>query len=47
MERVIRVCDITGRKTVVAEKATRYEAMELIRKLSAEDEFAHYYRITL
>ena len=47
MERVIRVCDITGRKSVVAERVTMYEAMELIRKLSAEDEFAHYYRITL
>lgn len=47
MERVIRVCEITGRKTVVAERVTMYEAMQLIRKLSAEDEFAHYYRITL
>jgi hypothetical protein len=47
MERVIRVCDITGRKTVVADGIPMYEAMELIRKLSAEDEFAHYYRITL
>ena len=47
MERVIRVCDITGRKMVVAERMTMYEAMNLIRKLSAEDEFAHYYRVTL
>ena len=47
MEKVIRVCDITGRKTVVAERVTMYEAMNLIRKLSAEDEFAHYYRVTV
>lgn len=47
MEKVIRVCDITGRKSVVAERVTMYEAMNLIRKLSAEDEFAHYYRVTI
>lgn len=47
MERVIRVCDITGRKTVVAERATMYEAMTLIKKLAKEDEFAHYYRVTI
>lgn len=47
MEKVIRICDITGRITTVAERVTTDEAMRLVRRLSKEDEFAVYYRITL
>ena len=45
MEKVIRVCEITGRVTVVAEGLNTEEAMAMVRKLSREDEFATYRRV--
>ena len=45
MEKVIRICEITGRKTVVAENLTTEEAMALVREKSREDEFGSYMRI--
>lgn len=45
MQKVIRVCEITGRKTVVADNLTENEAINLIIKLAKEDDFATFYRI--
>lgn len=45
MERVIRICEITGRMTVVAENLTTLEAMALVAKKSREDEFGSYRRV--
>ena len=45
MQKVIRVCEITGRKTNVADNLTEAEAMALVSKLAKEDEFATFYRI--
>ena len=45
MERVIRICEMTGRVTVVAEGLNTEEAMAMVRKLSREDEFAMYRRV--
>ena len=47
MERVIRVCEMTGRVTVVAEGLNTEEAMAMVRKLSCEDEFAMYRRVVV
>lgn len=45
MERVIRICEITGRKTVVATNLTTEEAMALVRELAMGDQFATYMRV--
>lgn len=45
MEQVIRICEITGRMTVVAESLTTQEAMDLVAKKSREDEFGSYRRV--
>jgi hypothetical protein len=47
MERVIRICEMTGRVTVVAEGLNTEEAMAMVRKLSREDEFAMYRRVVV
>lgn len=47
MERVIRVCEITGRKTVIAEGLTSEQAIALIRATAPTDEYARYIRITM
>ena len=45
MERVIRVCEITGKMTVVATNLTTNEAMALVKELAAGDQFATYRRV--
>lgn len=45
MEKVIRICEITGRMTVVADNLTTQEAMDLVAKKSREDEFGDYRRV--
>lgn len=45
MEKVIRVCEITGRMTVVAECVTTERAKEIIKELAPKDEFGRYIRV--
>lgn len=45
MEKVIRICEITGKVSTVAENLTTAEAMALVREKSASDEFATYTRV--
>ena len=45
MEKVIRVCEITGRVTVVAECVTTERAMEIVKELAPKDEFGRYIRV--
>lgn len=45
MERVIRICEMTGRVTVVVEGLSTEEAMAMVSKLNREDEFAMYRRV--
>ena len=45
MEKVIRICEITGKVTVVAENVTTEKAMEIVRENSANDPFAMYRRV--
>lgn len=45
MEKVIRICELTGRMTVVADNLTTEQAMNLVREKSREDEFGCYYRV--
>jgi hypothetical protein len=45
MEKVIRICEITGRKTTIAEGLTEAEAIAKVRELAKNDEFGCYYRI--
>lgn len=47
MERVIRVCEVTGRVTVVAEGLNTEEAIAMIRELNREDELAMYRRVVV
>jgi hypothetical protein len=43
-EMIMRVCEITGRVTIVARDLTTAEAMEMVKKLSV-DPFYSYTRI--
>ena len=45
MEKIIRICELTGRVSVVAEGLSTAEAMEMVKRLSGEDEFAMYRRV--
>lgn len=45
MEKVIRVCEMTGRVTTVADNLTTADAMALVKKLAPTDDFAQYIRI--
>lgn len=45
MEKVIRICEITGRMTVVADNLTTQEAIDLVAKKSREDAFGSYRRV--
>jgi hypothetical protein len=45
MEKVIRICEITGRMTVVATNLTTEEAKALIRERAKADEFGEYRRV--
>ena len=45
MEKVIRICEITGRMTVVATNLTTEQAIAMVRELAKEDEFGEYRRV--
>ena len=45
MEKVIRICEITGRMTVIAENVDTATAMQLVRENAANDPFATYTRV--
>ena len=45
MEKVIRVCEITGKVKEMAVNLTTAEAMEMVALLNANDEFATYLRV--
>lgn len=45
MEKVIRICEITGRVTVVADGLTTEEAKALVREKAREDCFGEYRRV--
>lgn len=45
MEKVIRICEMTGRVTTVAENLDTESAMKMIRDLSKDDVFGEYRRV--
>lgn len=45
MEKVIRICEITGAKTTIAINLTHEEAVALVKRLAKDDEFATYIRV--
>ena len=45
MEKVIRICEITGKVTTIATNLTTNEAIDLVRELAKEDNFATYRRV--
>jgi hypothetical protein len=45
MEKVIRICELTGRMTVVATNLTTDEAKALIKEQAKADEFGDYRRV--
>ena len=45
MEKVIRICEITGRKTIIADNLTTEQAMAMVKDLSKTDEFGMYRRV--
>ena len=45
MESVIRVCEMTGRVSVVADNLTHDEAVAMVVELSKQDDFAMYRRV--
>ena len=45
MEKVIKICEITGRMTVVATNLTTEEAMALVKERAKADEFGEYRRV--
>jgi hypothetical protein len=45
MEKVIRICELTGRMTMVAENLTTEQAIYMVKNLSQKDEFGDYRRV--
>lgn len=45
MEKVIRICEITGRVTVVADNIGTEAAKQIVRENTANDPFAIYRRV--
>ena len=45
MEKVIRVCEVTGRVSVIADNLTHDEAVAMVVELSKSDNFAMYSRV--
>lgn len=45
MEKIIRICEITGRVSIVAENLNTETAMEMVKELSKKDHFAEYRRV--
>ena len=47
MEKVIRICEVTGRMTVVAENLFPHDARELVFESAKSDPYGCYYRIKM
>jgi hypothetical protein len=47
MEKVIRICEITGRMTVVATNLATEEAMALVREKTQADPYGAYRRVLM
>jgi hypothetical protein len=45
MEKVIRICELTGRMTVVATNLTTEEAKALVRERAQADPYGEYRRV--
>ena len=45
MEKVIRICEITGRMTVEATNLTPEQAMALVRERAQADPYGEYRRV--
>jgi hypothetical protein len=45
MEKIIRVCEITGRVSEVAVNLDTATAMAMVKELASKDEFATYMRV--
>ena len=45
MEKVIRICEITGKVTTIAINLTTEEAINLVRELAKGDQFGQYRRV--
>ena len=45
MEKVIRICELTGRMRTVADNLTTEQAMAMVKDLSKKDEFGMYRRV--
>ena len=45
MEKVIRICEITGKKTTIATNLTTEMAKELVKGLAKEDALGQYVRV--
>jgi hypothetical protein len=45
MEKVIRICEITGKVTTIAENVDTETAMQIVRENAATDPFARYMRV--
>lgn len=45
MEKVIRICEITGKVTTIAENVDTATAMQIVRENTASDPFARYMRV--
>ena len=45
MEKVIRICEITGKVTTIAENVDTETAIQIVRENAANDPFARYMRV--
>ena len=45
MEKVIRICELTGKVTTIATNLTTNEAIALVRELAKNDCFGQYRRV--
>lgn len=45
MEKIVRICEVTGKITIVADNLTTEQAIDMVKKLSKEDEFSCYRRV--
>ena len=45
MEKIIRICEITGRVNTVAENLDTVTTMEMVKELSKKDDLAIYRRV--
>jgi hypothetical protein len=45
MEKVIRICEITGKKTVIVDNVDTETAMRIVRENAANDPFGQYMRV--